>query len=243
MKTSTNLFHQTRSSAALFWYMMLYKLHTVCRLAQRTGVSHCSQWMKPLSNTARHWTNRRVSCHSVCICWKWCGPKQSFWPLLLWQETLLRRISLLRGPPSLHRRPAPPDLRPHSLRDRDADKRSFFVCVIWSVHWKRFHNVRDVFAQLSGRIICIAWYTGEADENLVVTGGIDNLRIWSVKSGHAIQRLTLGRQHKNKETIVWAVAVAKLVICFVRFWALFSICENRFRKTELVGRPYLLFFF
>ena len=54
----------------------------------------------------------------------------------------------------------------------------------------------------------MAWHS---PENVLVTGGIDNLRVWSLKSGHAIQRLTLGRQEHNKETIVWAVAVTRSV--------------------------------
>lgn len=55
-----------------------------------------------------------------------------------------------------------------------------------------------------GRILSLAW---QNEEGLLVSGGIDNIRVWSLKSGHAIQRLTLGRQERNKETIVWAVAV------------------------------------
>ena len=62
---------------------------------------------------------------------------------------------------------------------------------------------------IAGRILCIAWYIGEERENLIVTGGVDNIRIWSVKSGLATQRLTLGRQEKKKETIVWTLAVMK----------------------------------
>ncbi|KAI0227127.1 U3 small nucleolar RNA-associated protein 4 [Lamellibrachia satsuma] len=57
-----------------------------------------------------------------------------------------------------------------------------------------------------GRILSLAWYD---PENVIVTGGIDNIRIWSVKSGHAIQRLTMGRLLHNKETIVWALAVTR----------------------------------
>ncbi|XP_076471280.1 LOW QUALITY PROTEIN: U3 small nucleolar RNA-associated protein 4 homolog [Babylonia areolata] len=56
------------------------------------------------------------------------------------------------------------------------------------------------FDKLEGRILCIAWHTGE---RVIVTGGVDNLRIWSVKSGHALQRILMG----GKETMVWCVAV------------------------------------
>ena len=56
-----------------------------------------------------------------------------------------------------------------------------------------------------GRIISISWHP---TEEVIVTGGIDNVRLWSVKSGRAIQRLTLGRQ-RNKETVVWCVAILR----------------------------------
>lgn len=63
---------------------------------------------------------------------------------------------------------------------------------------------KRAFDKQESRILCIAWHmAGET----VVTGGIDNIRLWSVNSGHAYQRLTLGRQDKNKETIVWCVSV------------------------------------
>ena len=67
-----------------------------------------------------------------------------------------------------------------------------------------------LYFRTPGRILSVAWYD---PENVIVTGGIDNIRIWSVKSGHAIQRLTMGRQLHNKETIVWAVAVTRYLHC------------------------------
>lgn len=59
------------------------------------------------------------------------------------------------------------------------------------------------FDSQESRILSISWHVSE---DVIVTGGIDNIRLWSVKSGRAIQRLTLGRQ-RNKETVVWCVAV------------------------------------
>ena len=59
-----------------------------------------------------------------------------------------------------------------------------------------------------GRILCLAWHSME---NVIITGGIDNLRVWSQSSGHAIQRLTLARIERQKETIVWAVTVTRWV--------------------------------
>ncbi|KAK7113872.1 U3 small nucleolar RNA-associated protein 4 homolog isoform X2 [Littorina saxatilis] len=56
------------------------------------------------------------------------------------------------------------------------------------------------FDKLEGRILCIAWHAGES---VIVTGGPDNIRIWGVKSGHALQRILLG----GKDTTVWCLAV------------------------------------
>ncbi|XP_046328638.1 U3 small nucleolar RNA-associated protein 4 homolog [Haliotis rufescens] len=60
------------------------------------------------------------------------------------------------------------------------------------------------FDKQEGRILSIAWHEGE---NTIVTGGVDNIRLWSASSGHAIQRLTIGREEVSKETIVWCVTV------------------------------------
>ncbi|XP_048765996.1 U3 small nucleolar RNA-associated protein 4 homolog [Ostrea edulis] len=60
------------------------------------------------------------------------------------------------------------------------------------------------FDKQEGRILSIAWNTSL---EVILTGGVDNMRLWSVKSGHAVQRMTLGRVGKNKETIVWCVAI------------------------------------
>ena len=65
---------------------------------------------------------------------------------------------------------------------------------------------------ITGRILSVAWHSAE---EVIVTGGVDNIRVWSLASGHAIQRLTLAKVNKNKETIVWTVAVTKYVDCFV----------------------------
>lgn len=55
-----------------------------------------------------------------------------------------------------------------------------------------------------GRISCIAW---DATGNFVVTGSVDTVRVWNVKSGLAVHRMTTGRSQANKETIVWSLAV------------------------------------
>jgi hypothetical protein len=47
---------------------------------------------------------------------------------------------------------------------------------------------------------------------MIVTGGIDNIRVWDVNSGQVLQRISLGRIDKNKETLVWCLAITSLVI-------------------------------
>lgn len=55
-----------------------------------------------------------------------------------------------------------------------------------------------------GRILSLSWHK---KEEMIVTGGVDNIRVWSVTTGHAVQRITIGRQTSNLETIVWSVIV------------------------------------
>lgn len=57
-----------------------------------------------------------------------------------------------------------------------------------------------------GRIMCLAWHE---NGNIIVTGSIDAIRVWNVKTGHAIQRIVVGRQSRKTETIVWSVAFTR----------------------------------
>lgn len=57
---------------------------------------------------------------------------------------------------------------------------------------------------LLGRIMCLAW---AASGERIVTGSEDAVRIWNVKTGHAIHKMTTGRAMTNKPTIVWCVTV------------------------------------
>jgi len=54
--------------------------------------------------------------------------------------------------------------------------------------------------------LCLAW---DATGDVIVTGSADALRIWNVESGHAVHRMTAGRDERKKETIVWCLAVTK----------------------------------
>lgn len=69
-----------------------------------------------------------------------------------------------------------------------------------------FKFMLQTYFFLTGRILSIAWNTSL---EVILTGGVDNMRLWSVKSGHAVQRMTLGRVEKSKETIVWCVAILR----------------------------------
>ncbi|XP_052896026.1 U3 small nucleolar RNA-associated protein 4 homolog [Anopheles moucheti] len=57
-----------------------------------------------------------------------------------------------------------------------------------------------------GRIVCCNFdYTG----NFLVTGSADAVRVWDVRNGHAVHKMTTGRSNRKQETTVWAVLVLK----------------------------------
>ncbi|XP_058464191.1 U3 small nucleolar RNA-associated protein 4 homolog [Malaya genurostris] len=57
-----------------------------------------------------------------------------------------------------------------------------------------------------GRIVCVRFdYSGE----FLVTGSADAVRVWNLKKGHAIHKMTTGRSQRDAETIVWDVLVLK----------------------------------
>jgi len=63
------------------------------------------------------------------------------------------------------------------------------------------------FGKQEGRILSIAWYQTD-DVSVILTGGCNNIRQWSVKSGQPLSRMALGKKFQ-KDTIVWCVAVTK----------------------------------
>jgi WD40 repeat protein len=63
---------------------------------------------------------------------------------------------------------------------------------------------QESFFFFPARILSIAWHK---DEEVIVTGGIDNIRIWDVKSGQVSQRISIGRMDRHKETLVWCLAI------------------------------------
>lgn len=58
--------------------------------------------------------------------------------------------------------------------------------------------------KLKGRILCLAW---SKDGATIVTGLADTIGIWSVETGKLVDRISVGRLQKQKETIVWSIAL------------------------------------
>uniref|UniRef100_A0A182J1I7 Anaphase-promoting complex subunit 4-like WD40 domain-containing protein n=1 Tax=Anopheles atroparvus TaxID=41427 RepID=A0A182J1I7_ANOAO len=57
-----------------------------------------------------------------------------------------------------------------------------------------------------GRIMCCRFdWTGD----FLVTGSADAVRVWDVRKGHAVHKMTTGRVDSKHETTVWAVHVLK----------------------------------
>lgn len=61
-----------------------------------------------------------------------------------------------------------------------------------------------IFDKQKGRILCIKW---DNTDEMIYTGSMDTIRIWSAVSGHAIHKMTTSRNNIKKNTIVWCLAV------------------------------------
>jgi len=61
-----------------------------------------------------------------------------------------------------------------------------------------------VLDRQEGRILCLAWHS---DGVHIATGSTDTIRVWNIETGHPTARMTTGRTERNKETIVWCVAI------------------------------------
>lgn len=65
-------------------------------------------------------------------------------------------------------------------------------------------NYVKVLDRQEGKIICCKFdYSGD----FIVTGSTDTIRVWDLKSGHAIYKMSLGRLEALKETVIWSLAV------------------------------------
>lgn len=63
--------------------------------------------------------------------------------------------------------------------------------------------VRNLNKQ-KGRILCLAW---SREGDTIVTGSVDTVGIWNVKTGSLVDRISVGRLQKEKETVVWSIAL------------------------------------
>ena len=70
----------------------------------------------------------------------------------------------------------------------------------------------DVLQCVTDRILSVAWYE---PENVIVTGGVDCIRVWSVNSGQAVVRLDTGRVAAQVHTYVHAVCVTGYVLSLI----------------------------
>ncbi|KAK5642373.1 hypothetical protein RI129_008540 [Pyrocoelia pectoralis] len=55
-----------------------------------------------------------------------------------------------------------------------------------------------------GRILCLKY---DPSSQFIASGSLDTIRIWDVKTGHALHRITTGRSEKNQPTIVWCINI------------------------------------
>lgn len=67
-------------------------------------------------------------------------------------------------------------------------------------------NFVKVFDKQDGKILCCKFdHSGE----YVVTGSAEAIRLWELKTGHAIYKMTISRSEAKQETIVWSLQVLK----------------------------------
>ncbi|KAH0944496.1 hypothetical protein HN011_006026 [Eciton burchellii] len=91
----------------------------------------------------------------------------------------------------------------------------------FTVHQEKLIYDR-VFDKQKGRILCIKWdNTGD----MIYTGSINTIRVWSAISGHAIHKMTTSKSNLKKDTTIWCLAVTddNMIISgdsrgFLSFW-------------------------
>lgn len=67
-------------------------------------------------------------------------------------------------------------------------------------------NYVKIFDKQEGRILCCKY---DHSGDIMATGSIDAIRIWDVKTGHALHRMATGRSETKTETIVWSLAILR----------------------------------
>uniref|UniRef100_A0A1E1XBQ2 Putative u3 small nucleolar rna-associated protein 4 n=1 Tax=Amblyomma aureolatum TaxID=187763 RepID=A0A1E1XBQ2_9ACAR len=65
-------------------------------------------------------------------------------------------------------------------------------------------NFCKTLNKLQSRILCLAW---SQDGSVIATGTTDAIVTWDVKSGRALDRISVGRLEKNVDTLVWCLAL------------------------------------
>lgn len=67
-------------------------------------------------------------------------------------------------------------------------------------------NYVKIFDKQDGRILCCKFdYSGD----FVVTGSADTIRIWELKTGHAIYKMNVSRIEAKHETTIWSLSVLR----------------------------------
>jgi len=61
---------------------------------------------------------------------------------------------------------------------------------------------------VADRILSVVWYELE---NVIITGGVDCIRVWSLNSGQAVARMDTGRTAAQVHTFVHAICVTEYV--------------------------------
>lgn len=65
-------------------------------------------------------------------------------------------------------------------------------------------NYVKVFDRQEGKILCCKFdFSGD----YIVTGSTDFIRVWNMKTGHAVYKMSMGRLEALKETVVWSLVV------------------------------------
>lgn len=77
---------------------------------------------------------------------------------------------------------------------------------VFDVSYDEEVNFVKVFDKQDGKILCCKFDpTGE----FVATGSADAIRLWELKTGHAIYKMSTGRSEAKKETIIWSLQFLK----------------------------------
>lgn len=77
---------------------------------------------------------------------------------------------------------------------------------VYDVSYENEVNFVKVFDKQDGKILCCKF---DPTGDFVATGSADAIRLWELKTGHAIYKMSVSRSEAKKETIVWSLQVLK----------------------------------